>query len=568
VRTLNKIGLADHAYRALRARRRWWALVALSVGVLVVGVDLTVLNVALPTLAASLHASTSQLQWFVDSYSLVLAGLLLPAGLLADRYGRKRLLLVALTVFGAGSAACAYSGSPVALIAVRAVLGGGAAVIVTVSLSILAVLFPTDEERQKATAVIMGCTMLGYPLGPLLGGWLLNHFWWGSVFLINVPVAAVALVAIAILMPESASANPPRLDGLGVVLSSLGLVAVTYGVIQAGQDGWSSTRAVAALLIGAVVLSAFVVWEGRVAHRYREPLVDLELFRSSRFTWGTALATMVSFAMFGLLFAMPQYFQAVMGEDPLGSGIRLLPLIGGLVVGAVLATRLQGARPRNQAATATATGATATAAGATAATARTTAAMPAMPRVAANIVVAVGFAVMAAGLFLGATTKIGSGTGWAVFWFAICGFGLGFSLPATMNAALGALSPERAGTGSGLIMACRQVGATIGVALLGNVLDSEYRDRVNTAHLPALAAQMVRKGVAPGMQVARQLGDAALGRSVRSAFVTSLDVMLWLCGGIAVGAMALALVFLPRRRSTAPSSTSLAGSRLGAGAHD
>jgi MFS family permease len=190
--------------------------------VLAVGVDLTVLNVALPTLARSLHASTSQLQWFVDSYSLVLAGLLLPAGLLADRYGRKRLLLVSLAVFAASSAGCAYAGSPVALIAIRAVLGGGAAIIVTVSLSILAVLFPTDEERQKATAVIMGCTMLGYPLGPLLGGWLLIHFWWGSVFLINVPVAAVALVAIATLMPESRGASPSRLDGLGVVLSPTG----------------------------------------------------------------------------------------------------------------------------------------------------------------------------------------------------------------------------------------------------------------------------------------------------------------------------------------------------------
>ena len=532
--------------QARRGARRWWALVALSVAVLVVGVDLTVLNVALPTLAGSLHASTSQLQWFVDSYSLVLAGLLLPAGLLADRYGRKRLLLVALSVFGASSAGCAYAGSPVALIAIRALLGGGAAVIVTVSLSILAVLFPTDGERQKATAVIMGCTMLGYPLGPVLGGWLLNHFWWGSVFLINVPLVAVALVAIAILMPESRGADPSRLDGLGVVLSSLGLVGVTYGVIQAGQEGWSSTRAVAGLVIGAVALLAFLAWERQVTRRHRVPLVDLGLFRSARFTWGTVLATMVSFAMFGLLFAMPQYFQAVMGQDPLGSGIRLLPLIGGLVIGAGLATRLQGARSRD----------------------RATAETPPAPRLATNLVVAIGFAFMAVGLFLGATTKVGSGTGWAVFWFVICGFGLGFSLPATMNAALGALSIERAGTGAGLIMACRQVGATIGVALLGNILNSEYRDRVNVAHLPASVAQAVRKGVATGMEAARQLGDAALGRSVRFAFVTSLDVMLCVCGAIAVGAMALALFFLPRRHADAPTPVPTVASRAGAIAHD
>jgi EmrB/QacA subfamily drug resistance transporter len=521
-------------------------LVALSVAVLVVGVDLTVLNVALPTLAGSLHASTSQLQWFVDSYSLVLAGLLLPAGLLADRYGRKRLLLVALSVFGASSAGCAYAGSPVALIAIRALLGGGAAVIVTVSLSILAVLFPTDAERQKATAVIMGCTMLGYPLGPVLGGWLLNHFWWGSVFLINVPLVAAALVAIAILMPESRGAAPSRFDGLGVVLSSLGLVGVTYGVIQAGEKGWSSARAVAGLVIGAVALLAFLVWERHVTRRHQVPLVDLGLFRSARFTWGTVLATMVSFAMFGLLFAMPQYFQAVMGQDPLGSGIRLLPLIGGLVIGAGLATRLQGARSRDHA----------------------TAETPPAPRLATNLVVAVGFAFMAVGLFLGATTKVGSGTGWAVFWFVICGFGLGFSLPATMNAALGALSTERAGTGAGLIMACRQVGATIGVALLGNILNSEYRDHVNVAHLPASVAQVVRKGVATGMEAARQLGDAVLARSVRSAFVTSLDVMLCVCAAIAVGAMALALFFLPRRHADAPTPVPTVASRAGAIAHD
>ncbi len=536
----------DGATRARNAGKRWWALVALSIAVLVVGVDLTVLNVALPTLAASLHASTSQLQWFVDSYSLVLAGLLLPAGLLADRYGRKRLLLVALAVFGASSAGCAYAGSPVALIAIRALLGGGAAVIVTVSLSILAVLFPTDEERQKATAVIMGCTMLGYPLGPLLGGWLLNHFWWGSVFLINVPVVALALVAIAMLMPESRGTHPSRLDGLGVALSSLGLVGVTYGVIQAGQEGWSSTRAVVGLVIGAIALSAFVAWERRIAGLHREPLVDLGLFRSARFTWGTVLATMVSFAMFGLLFAMPQYFQAVMGQDPLGSGIRLLPLIGGLVIGAALATRLQGARSPHDA----------------------TAARPPEPRLGANLVVAIGFALMAAGLLLGATTTLGSGTSWAVFWFVICGFGLGFSLPATMNAALGALSPDRAGIGSGLIMACRQVGATIGVALLGNILNSEYRDRVNIAHLPASQAQVIQKGVATGMQAARQLGDAALGHSVRSAFVTSLDVMLCVCGAIALGAMALALAFLPRRRAVTPAPVPSVASRVEAGAHD
>lgn len=525
---------------------RWWALVALSVAVLAVGIDLTVLNVALPTLAKSLRASTSQLQWFVDSYSLVLAAMLLPAGLLADRYGRKRLLLIALVVFAASSAVCAYAGTPGALIAARALLGAGAAVLTTVSLSILTVLFPTDEERQKATAVLVGCTMLGYPLGPVLGGWLLSHFWWGSVFLINVPVVAVALVAIAVLMPESRSTRPPRLDGVGVFLSSFGLAGVTYGVIQSGQDGWGSTRAVGALVAGAGAIFGFVVWERRLPGRHREPLVDLGLFQSARFTWGTVLATLVSFAMFGLLFAMPQYFQGVMGQDPLGSGIRLLPLIAGLVAGAALATRLQGTSSRGGAAISSA------------------------PRLGANVVVASGFAFMAVGLFLGATTAVSSGTGWTALWFVSCGFGLGFVLPASMNAALGALSPERAGVGSGLIMACRQVGATIGVALLGNVLNSVYRSHVDVTGLPALAAQLVHRGVATGMATARRLGDATLAHSVQSAFVRSLDVMLCVCGGIAVVAMVIALVCLPRRNAPTPTLArpSPSPSRIGVGAHD
>jgi hypothetical protein len=350
--------------------------------------------------------------------------------------------------------------------------------------------------------------------------------------LINVPVALAAIVALAVLMPESRGKVASRLDGLGVVLSSVGLVGVTYGVIQAGQDGWTSARAAGPLLAGAAAIAAFVVWERRLVGHHREPLVDLGLFRSARFTWGTILATMVSFAMFGLLFAMPQYFQGVLGLDPLGSGIRLLPLIGGLVVGAALATRLQGTRPSIDPVTV------------------------AVPRLGANVVVGVGFAVMAVGLFLGASTTFTSGTGWAALWFIVCGFGLGFALPASMNAALGALSPERAGVGSGLIMACRQVGATIGVALLGNVLNSVYRSHVEVAGLPVAAAAAARQGVATGLAVARELGDVALGHSVRSAFITAIDVMLAVCGGIAVAAMVLAVVFLPRRRASIPPPSS------------
>jgi EmrB/QacA subfamily drug resistance transporter len=319
--------------------RRWWALMAIAASVLVVGLDLTVLTLALPTMSVSLHASTSDLQWITDSYSLVLAALILPAGLLGDRYGRKRVLLIALVLFGASSAACAYATSVGELIAARAVLGIGAAAIFPLALSVLPVLF-SPEERQKAVAAIAGATMLSFPIGPIVGGYLLSHFWWGSVFLINVPIVVIAVAAVALLMPESRSERRPGIDLSGLAVSGVGLVALTYGFIKAGQDGWSDATALALIAAGVVVLALLPVVERRIANRGGQPLADLQLFRSAGFRWGTILATLVSFAMFGIFFALPQYFQDVRGADALGSGIRLLPLIGGMLVGMVAGTRL------------------------------------------------------------------------------------------------------------------------------------------------------------------------------------------------------------------------------------
>src|ERR1700730_14979250 len=240
-------------------RRRWWALVAIAASVLVVGLDLTVLNLALPTLSSQLHASTSDLQWFSAAYSLVLAAALLPAGLLGDRFGRKRLLLIALVVFGASSAACAFATSSGGLIGARAVLGLAAAAFLPMSIAVLPVLF-TAQERPRAIAIVMGATFIGYPVGPLLGGWLLDNFWWGSVFLINVPVVVLALVAVALLMPDSAGARSRRSDVPGIILSSLGLASVTYGCIKAGASGWGDPAALATVLAGVAVLAVFVAW--------------------------------------------------------------------------------------------------------------------------------------------------------------------------------------------------------------------------------------------------------------------------------------------------------------------
>jgi EmrB/QacA subfamily drug resistance transporter len=505
-------------------RRRWLALGALALSVLVVGLDLTVLNLALPTLGADLHASTSDLQWFIDAYSLVLAAALLPAGLLGDRYGRKKLLVAALILFGLASLACAYSQTSGQLVAARAVLGLGAAVILPLSIAVIPVLF-APHERQKAIAVVMAAVFLGYPLGPILGGWLLDTFWWGSVFLINVPVIVIALVAVTLLMPESRSERRPRIDVPGVAISSLGLTGLVYGFIKAGQDGWGDVTALAAIAGGAAILAGFVLWERRVSRRPGgQPLVELTLFRSPAFTWGTILSTLVSFALFGILFAMPLYFRDVRGLDSLGAGLRLLPMIGGMIVGMAAGTRLQSPPKAAQAADPAA---------------------PAGPRVGAKALVATGFALMAAALASGAFTSTRSGTAFGAAWFAAAGAGLGLAMPSAMNAALGALSAERSGAGSALITAFRQVGAALGAAILGTVLSSAYQSQLDLAGLPAAAASAVRSGVSGGVAAAHDLGSASLLSTVSAAFAHGLDVMLWCCAGIALAAALLALVFLP-----------------------
>jgi MFS transporter, DHA2 family, multidrug resistance protein len=502
--------------------RRWWALGALSLSVLVVALDLFVLTLALPTVSADLHASSGDLEWFVDAYSLVLAAALLPAGLLGDRIGRKRMLLGALGLFGVASVACAYATSSGQLIAARAVLGLAAAVILPLSLAVLPVLF-TAQERPRAIAAVGGATFLGYPIGPILGGYLLDHFWWGSVFLINVPVVIIAIAAVWALMPESRGDGKPRIDYAGIGISSAGLTLLTYGLIKAGDDGWSSTTAIATIALGVVMLAAFALWERRVsaarATTGRLPLVDLELFGSAGFTWGTVLATLVSFALFGLVFAMPQYFREVRALDSLGAGIRMLPMIGGLAIGLGLGQRLQTPRKRGG--------------------------IAAAPPVSPKILVAAGFVVMAAALGVGAGTTVASGTAFAATWFAITGFGLGVAMPTALNAALGALSPARSGSGSALITAMRQVGGTIGVAVLGTILANVYRSHLPLARMPAAAAGVIGRGVAEGVATAQQQNNALLLTLVRTAYVHGLDVMLWVCSGIAIASAVLALIFLP-----------------------
>ncbi len=502
-------------------RRRWWALIALAVSSVAIGLDVTVLNLALPTLAVKLHAGSGDLQWFVDAYTLVFAAVILPAGLAGDRYGRKRWLLGGLVLFGLASVLCAFSGSVAALIAARALLGLAAAVVTALSVSVLPVMF-TQEERPTALAILFGSAMLAYPIGPLLGGWLLTNYWWGWVFLINVPIVLLALYAVGRFLPESRSERRPRLDVPGVAISSVGLAALTYGVIEAGQHGWGYGRALVGMLGGVVVLISFWAWERHLSARDGgEPLVDLTLFRSRGFSAGTALATLSTLVMFGLLYAMPQYFREIAGTTAMGAGARLLPTIGGLLVGLLIATALQRSPEHSN----------------------------------AKLAAGVGFVVMSAGVAIGTGTAVHSHEAFIAMWFAIVGFGLGFVLPTTMNAALGAISAERSGVGSALIMALRFVGATIGVAVLGTILNDGYRGRLEQARLPAGAAHVARQGVVDGVALAEHVRSPALLDTVRSAFVHGLDLTLLACAGIGVAAVVIAVLALPAR---APSGTGAA----------
>jgi DHA2 family multidrug resistance protein-like MFS transporter len=487
--------------------RRWLALGALALAGLCVGIDATVLNLALPTLATALHASTAELQWFVAAYSLVLAAAMIPGGMLGDRFGRKKFLLIALVIFGAASLACAYAPSSGALIGARAALGLAAAFVTPLTLSVLPVLF-SEKERGSAVTVIVSMTMVALPLGPILGGWLLTHYWWGSVFLINVPVVVLALIAVALLLPESRSEKPQRLDPIGILTSSVGLAVTTYGVIEAGQNGWGNSTALACMVSGALVLAVFVFWERRVRH----PLVDLTLFRSPSFTWGTILLTMVSFAMFGLMFSAPQFFQAILGADAFGSGLRLLPLIGGLILGAVAADRL-------------------------------------LAGAGAKVAVALGFLVLAAGLLLGSLTHVSSSGAMAGLWIAVTGAGLGLAMPKCMDAALSALSPERSGVGSALLQAVRMVGGSFGAAILGSILNSAYHGGLDLGGVPPAGAAAAHQSVFAGLAWAAQNRALALLEAVRVAFVHGMDVMLLVCVGIALAGLVLTLVFLPGRSS-------------------
>ncbi len=497
-----------------RAMRRWWALGAISLSIFVLALDVTVLSVALPTLAGALGASEAELQWFVTAYILALVGAVLPAGLVGDRIGRKALLVGGLALFLAGSVGAAYTTSSGAFIVARVVLGLGGGAVIVMAVSLVTVMFD-EAERPKAVGIWSAANFLGLPAGPILGGWILSNAWWGWIFLINVPVALIALGAVVALVPESRSTRAPRIDVPGLLLSVAGLVALVYGIVRAGEEGWGEGAALGFMAAGLLVLGGFALWEARLARQPGgEPLVDLSLFRSRSFTWGTVLTAFGLFGLYGVLFVLPQYSQAIMGLDPQGSGLRLLASIGGLVVGAAASDR-------------------------------------AAARVGAKLTVAVGLAALAAGLGIGSTMSAASGDGFLAGWSFLAGLGGGFAFSTAASAALVELTPERSGVGSALLQAVNKVAPAFAAAIMGSFLNAAYQAQVHLTGLPAAAAAATQGSVFGGLAVAQRLGSAAHLASVQSSFVAGLDDALRVgATGVAIGVVA-ALAFLPSRRRAA-----------------
>ncbi|WP_433333791.1 DHA2 family efflux MFS transporter permease subunit [Spirillospora sp. CA-294931] len=486
--------------------RRWWGLGALGLALLALGFDLTILNVALATLSEELDAGTRELQWIVDAYVLVFAALLLPAGLLGDRFGRKRLLLVGLALFGAASLGGAMADGASGVIIARLFMGVGAAIVMPLSMSILPSIFP-PEERTRAVAVWSASMALGLPLGPLLGGWLLEHFWWGSIFLINVPMVVIGGIAVAVLLPESRDPSAPGVDWLGAVLSMGGLTALVYGVIEAPVAGWTDITVLGALAGGVLLLANFVIWEMRA----EQPLTDVRLFRDATFSWAVVAGTLGTLVMAGVLFVLPQYLQVVQGNGVFATGVRLIPMLLGFMAGGIATDRLAG-------------------------------------RLGNKAITVAGLFAMALGLGVGALTSVDDGYGFAAVWLTVLGVGIGLTIIPAMDSVIARLPADQAGRGSALVQTLRQTGGALGIAGLGSLLSAVYRDA-----MPADAADAARDSVGGAAALAERVGDGALLASARDAYVQGMDAALGVC---AVAALAVAILVWTFQPAPGPSTAS------------
>ena len=490
-------------------RRRWWALGVLGLCTLVLNLDMTVLSVGLTTISRDLHASTAQLQWMTAAYSLTMSGLMLVAGLLGDRWGRKRVLLAGLLLFGLASLLAAWSPNADGVIVARAVMGAGAAVVMPLAMSLLRTMFE-PREQGRAIAVWTASVALGMPLGPIVGGLLLDHFWWGSIFLLNVVSVAIVVPLGAVLFEESRNPAPGRIDLPGIALSAAGVAALTYGLIDA-QAGWTRASALGWIAAGLVLLAGFVAGQRRAA----SPLVGLGLFRNRNFSGALTVLVLSIFAMLGVLFVVPLYLQGVLGYRPLDAGLRLLPLAAGVLVASLTADRLAG-------------------------------------RLGPRWAVCAGMTTAAAGLGLLSLLGPASGTVLIAAGLAATGAGMGLSTAPAMAVAMAVIPRETAGSAAAAINAIRNTGGVLGVAVVGSAVSTLYLHRLpdSVNQLPPAAAGAVRGSVARVAEVAGAVGGApgaALRAAASAAFTDGMSLVLLACAAVALLTAAIAAAILPGR---------------------
>lgn len=491
---------------------RWLTLVAFSLAILVIGLDTTVLSVALPTLARKLDATQSDLQWFSTGFMLTLAGGMLPASVIGDRLGRKKTLIAALVLFGGCAFWSAYVNGPQQLIAARAIMGFAAALISVIALGMIPALFDT-EERGKAVGIMMLATFLGLPAGPILGGWILTNFWWGWVFLMNVPVAGLAAVLVLALVPETRPDVPEPLDTIGLVLGVGGLAAVCYGFVEVGSNGWSNVTALSWLGGGLISLVVLAGWEQSLANTRQSPVIPPALFKIPGFSAGTFVPWIGQFAMVGMLFILPMYSQAIRNQDAMGSGIRLLPMIGGFVLAAAVGDRLaRGLGPR--------------------------------------AVAAAGYLIMAVGVILGARMTAHAADLYMAIWLGVAGLGMGLGLVTAASVALRHVPADRSTQASAVYQALQKTGGPLGAALIGSVLSQAYQHHlVLPAGVPRSAVKAIKSGVFQGLAVADK--TPGLRATVRDSFVSGMATTLWICAGIAFSAAVASISLLPGRTPVA-----------------
>jgi EmrB/QacA subfamily drug resistance transporter len=469
--------------------KRWWTLGVLCLSLVIVIVGNTVLNVALPTLVRELNASNSALQWMVDSYALVFAGLLLTAGAIGDRFGRKGALNIGLLIFGGASLVAAFASTSGQVIALRAVMGIGAALIMPATLSILTNVFP-PQERAKAIAVWAGLAGAGAAIGPVASGFLLEHFWWGSVFLVNIPLVAGTLIAGRKLVPNSEDPNAERLDPVGAGLSIVGLGAVLYGIIEGPTHGWTAPATLGALLGGLAVLVVFGVWELRTEH----PMLDLRFFKNPTFASATAAINLVFFAMFGTFFLLTQYLQLVLGYSALEAGVRMLPMPFTMMVAAPMSAKF-------------------------------------VERFGNRRVVSTGLLLLGLGLLLLAQSDVDTPYWHLVLSCVTMAAGMGLSMAPSTTGIMASLPLRKAGVGSAVNDTTRELGGALGVAVLGSLLASRFAANLpdSVATLPDPAQAAVRSSLGGALNVAATLPEqigAPLAAAAKSAYVDALSVSL------------------------------------------